>query len=92
MREICTSGSEGGGAKSIVSPYPHQFRVFTQSRKLVDCSDPFYRDAKHSLFAPVFLVIAKSREDLNHPPTAVGGICTGTPSCLRSRKDLISIS
>jgi hypothetical protein len=29
MREICLSGSEGGGSKSIESPYPYQGSVLT---------------------------------------------------------------
>jgi hypothetical protein len=43
---------------------------------------------KLSFFAQAFALPDRSREDLNNPPTAVGGICTDTQRGIRSRKDL----
>jgi hypothetical protein len=40
MREIRLSGSEGGGANPIVSPYPYLSGVFTYSLKSVGWLPP----------------------------------------------------
>jgi hypothetical protein len=58
MREICTSGSEGGGANPIVSPYPYSLSFHSVS--IAGGTDMRPLDADETPTAPVKLVVVIS--------------------------------